>query len=105
MDSTAAFARYETLRPRMPAAKFPDTTVQIDSLLDIVEQADVFVFDAYGVLNVGEAPIAGAAARIEQLRNLGKQVCTVAIVRLTRDRIQVFHLTEYRRLVFTRNGA
>lgn len=74
MDAAAAFARYETLRPRLPAAKFSDTTVQIDSLLDIADQADVFVFDAYGVLNVGEGPIAGAAARIKQLRNLSKQV-------------------------------
>jgi len=74
MDAAAAFARYETLRPRLPSANFPNTTVQIDSLLDIADQADVFVFDAYGVLNVGEGPIAGAAARIEQLREFGKQV-------------------------------
>ena len=74
MDAAAAFTRYETLRPRLPAANFSDTTAQIDSLLDIADQADVFVFDAYGVLNVGEGPIAGTAARIKQLRALGKQV-------------------------------
>jgi len=74
MDAKAAFERYEALRPRLPKARFPEQTQQIDSLLKIADQADVFVFDAYGVLNVGEGPIAGAAARISQLRDLGKQV-------------------------------
>lgn len=74
MDATTAFARYEELRPRLPKARFPKACHQIGSLLDIADQADVFVFDAYGVLNVGEAAIAGAAARIAALRGLGKQV-------------------------------
>lgn len=74
MDAAAAFARYEELRPRLPDARFPTVVHKIDSLLDIADQADVFVVDAYGVLNVGEAAIKGAALRIEQLRGLGKQV-------------------------------
>lgn len=74
MDATTAFARYEELRPRLPKARFPKQAQQIDSLLDIADQADVFVFDAYGVLNVGEGPVAGAAAQVEELRGLGKQV-------------------------------
>lgn len=74
MDAKAAFQRYEDVRPRLPKAAFPQQTQQIDSLLTIADQADVFVFDAYGVLNVGEGPIAGAALRIAQLRGLGKRV-------------------------------
>ncbi len=74
MDAAAAFARYEELRPRLPKARFPKQAIAVNSLLDIADQADVFVFDAYGVLNVGEGPVAGAAARIDELRALGKQV-------------------------------
>jgi len=74
MDAVAAFARYEELRPRLPEAGFPDGTIQIHTLMDIADQADIFVFDAYGVLNVGEGPVSGAAERIEQLRKLGKKV-------------------------------
>lgn len=74
MDANAAFQRYEQLRLRLPQARFGASCQQIDSLLTIADQADVFVFDAYGVLNVGEAAIAGAALRIEQLRGLGKRV-------------------------------
>lgn len=74
MDAKAAFQRYEQLRPRLPQARFSQSCQPIDSLLEIADQVDAFVFDAYGVLNVGEAAIVGAAVRIEQLRTLGKRV-------------------------------
>jgi len=44
MDAAAAFARYEELRPRLPKARFPKQALAVDSLLDIADQADVFVF-------------------------------------------------------------
>ncbi|WFE74950.1 HAD-IIA family hydrolase [Roseinatronobacter sp. S2] len=75
MDNVASiFDRYETVRHRMPKARFGATTKAVDSLLDIAPDADAFVFDAYGVLNIGETPIAGAAQRIEQLRAAGKAI-------------------------------
>lgn len=74
MDATDAFARYEELRSRFPKACYPEKTRNINSLLDIADQADVFVFDAFGVLNVGETPIAGANERVEQLRAMGKKL-------------------------------
>ena len=74
MNAREAFARYEAVRHRMPRATFPAQTEAIDNLSDILDAADVFVFDAYGVLNVGEAAIPGAQARIESLRRLGKTV-------------------------------
>ena len=74
MDATAAFARYEALRSRLPDATFVTKSEPIENLLQIADQADVFVFDAYGVLNVGDGAIAGAAARIADLRRLGKRV-------------------------------
>ncbi|MEM7461666.1 MAG: HAD-IIA family hydrolase [Pseudomonadota bacterium] len=45
-----------------------------DSLGDLVSSFDVFVFDSFGVLNVGDAPIDGAAECLEDLRKEGKQV-------------------------------
>ena len=42
--------------------------------MDIAQDADAFVFDAYGVLNIGETPIAGAAQRLDQLRMAGKSI-------------------------------
>ena len=71
------FSRYEHVRPRMPTASFEADTRNIASLLDITEEIDAFVFDAFGVLNVGEVPIPGAAARLDQLRALG---CAIRIL-------------------------
>ena len=74
MDAKGAFERYEQVRGRLPDALFPARSRRIDSLLGIADMADVFVFDAYGVLNVGERAIAGAAACIGELRAIGKRV-------------------------------
>lgn len=68
------FDRYEAIRHRLPNVKSAGCTQEINSLLEIADQADVFVFDAFGVLNVGETPIPGAADRLEQLRERGCQI-------------------------------
>jgi ribonucleotide monophosphatase NagD (HAD superfamily) len=73
-DAASIFERYQTVRHRLPAAQFIAGTVDVDSLLDITPEVDVFVFDAFGVLNVGETPIAGAAERLDQLRAAGHQI-------------------------------
>ena len=78
MDSVEqVFDRYETVRHRLPHAVFPDDTKEIGSLLDVVSQADAFVFDAFGVLNIGKTPIDGAAVRLDQLRSEG---CAIRIL-------------------------
>ncbi|GAW33798.1 hypothetical protein RA2_00842 [Roseovarius sp. A-2] len=75
MDTVATiFDRYEAVRHRLPPASTPDATAQIASLHDIAAQADAFVFDAYGVLNIGEAGIPGAAQRLRELRANGHQI-------------------------------
>lgn len=75
MDSIASiFDRYEAVRHRFPYVETPRATVQIGSLLDISAEADAFVFDAFGVLNVGDTPIAGAAERLDQLRAKGHAI-------------------------------
>lgn len=74
-DVEAIFDRYEAVRPRLPmvAAAGPAST-EISSLIEIAGEIDCFVFDAFGVLNVGETLIEGANVRVDQLRALGCQI-------------------------------
>ena len=71
------FDRYEAIRPRLPGAQTAVTMHEIDSLLDIAEADMAFVFDAFGVLNVGETLIPGADLRLNQLRAMG---CAIRIL-------------------------
>jgi glycerol-1-phosphatase len=73
-DASSVFERYEAIRHRLPSARFGTSTQSLGSLLDIASEADAFVFDAYGVLNIGELPIEGAAQRLDQLRAAGKAI-------------------------------
>lgn len=73
-DVEAIFDRYEVIRPRLPAAATPARSIDISSLLDIADQIDCFVFDAFGVLNVGDKLIDGADVRVDQLRARGCQI-------------------------------
>ncbi|WP_349369154.1 TIGR01459 family HAD-type hydrolase [Salinarimonas sp.] len=74
IDVETAFARYEAIRHRLPQARFPATSRRAATLSEVAEDYDVFVLDAFGVLNVGERPIAGAVARIAELRARGKRL-------------------------------
>lgn len=71
------FERYQEIRSRLPTTGKPPKTIDINSLLDIAEDADAFVFDAFGVLNVGETLIDGADRRIAELRERG---CAIRIL-------------------------
>ncbi len=77
IDTFSIFDRYQAIRPRLPMARFPAQTQDITSLMDIANQIDAFVFDAFGVLNVGETPIPGAADRLNELRRGG---CAIRIL-------------------------
>jgi HAD superfamily hydrolase (TIGR01459 family) len=77
LTTEAAFARYEAIRPRLPAATFPATSQHADTLADVADRWDGFLLDAYGVLNVGATPIDGAVARMAQLRAMGKRLCVL----------------------------
>ena len=68
------FKRYEEVRSRMPQAQCLSNMRDIDDLTEIAEQAEVFVFDAFGVLNVGETLIEGADLRLRELRSLGCKI-------------------------------
>lgn len=74
MTPQQAFDRYEQIRPRLPMSVTKGSAREIAGLQDIAPEADAFVFDAYGVLNVGEKPIPGAHEKIQQLRREGKSL-------------------------------
>lgn len=73
-----AFAAYEAVRHCLPDARFPDTSQVVDNLADLTDRIDVFLLDAFGVLNVGEAAIPGAPERIRDLQYAGKTVMVVS---------------------------
>lgn len=70
-DVSEVFDAYEAIRSDLPQMPAPGAGRDIASLLDIAGQVDAVVFDAFGVLNVGDTPIPGAAARVEELRRMG----------------------------------
>lgn len=73
-DADRAFGFYESVRGVLPRARYPSTPTCAPDLGPVADRYDVFVFDAFGVLNVGETPIDGARERIDRLRELGKSV-------------------------------
>ncbi|MGI9477300.1 MAG: HAD-IIA family hydrolase [Hyphomicrobiaceae bacterium] len=72
-----AFERYETVRHRLPKARFPGEPEYANGLEDLRDEFDAFVFDSFGVLNVGETPIPGARECIEALRARGKHIAVL----------------------------
>ncbi len=74
MNNTGwAFAQYENIRNRLPKAKAQGSRVRVDHLGELADDFDVFLFDAFGVLNIGFSPVPGAAARVDMLQALGKR--------------------------------
>ncbi len=72
-DTAWAFAQYENVRARLPASQARGACERVPNLGALVDEFDVFLFDAYGVLNVGNTPIAGAPARVAALQDMGKR--------------------------------
>ncbi len=68
------FAQYERMRPVLPEAVFPASSVHIGKLTEVIDRFDAFLFDAFGVLNIGDTPIPGAVQAIADLQRRGKQV-------------------------------
>lgn len=77
LTTQSIFDRYQQVRARFPHVTPREGTVKIQSLLDVAGQVDAFVFDAFGVLNVGETMIPGADTRLDQLRERG---CAIRIL-------------------------
>lgn len=73
----AAWSRYESIRDRLPAVSRRGLCRPAAGLLDLADDYDGFLFDSFGVLNVGETAIPGAAACLEALRAMGKPFCVL----------------------------
>ena len=70
-----AHRRYEAIRPRLPQIGPTGPARLATRLLETAEHYDGYLFDAFGVLNVGETAIPGAAACLAALRAMGKRFC------------------------------
>lgn len=77
IDPAKAFAAYLNIRHRLPLAA-GEGVGERAGFMDIVAPYDLILFDAYGVLNVGETAISGAAATVAALRSAGKSVAVVS---------------------------
>ncbi len=97
IDTDTAFASYEELRADLPQASFPKRSQTGRDLSDTLSCFDAYVLDAFGVLNRGEAAIAGAVERMAQLRGLGKRLLVLTNA-ASYTRTQV--LAKYHRLGF-----
>ncbi|MGI9353079.1 MAG: HAD-IIA family hydrolase [Rhizobiaceae bacterium] len=76
-DTRSAFGYYEYVCHRLPKADFGAVPQYAEGLTRIADQFDAFVFDAFGVLNVGTSAIPGAQECISELRRKNKRVFVV----------------------------
>ena len=54
LSTATAFQRYQEIRHRLPPPPQIKSMLDIENLTDISMEAGAFVFDAFGVLNVGD---------------------------------------------------
>lgn len=78
MNVAEAFAHYERVRPRLPAATAGGPCVRLPHLEALADDIDVFLLDAFGVLNIGETAIDGVPERVARLQKAGKRVMIVS---------------------------
>tara|TARA_B110000503_G_scaffold29431_1_gene47192 strand:+ start:6799 stop:7731 length:933 start_codon:yes stop_codon:yes gene_type:complete len=69
-----AFQHYESIRHTLPTANFPKTSTWVKGLADVADDFDVFLLDAFGVLNVGQTAIKSALKAVARLQSAGKKV-------------------------------
>ncbi|MEP5762292.1 MAG: HAD-IIA family hydrolase [Litoreibacter sp.] len=73
-----AFAAYESVRHRLPAVQRAGACLHRANLDAIADDIDVFLLDAFGVLNIGETAIEGVPERVTGLQSAGKRVLVVS---------------------------
>lgn len=79
LSTESAFEAYEAVRHRLPVIEPTGAGYRhATTLSDIADAFDVFLLDAFGVLNIGEAAIPGTKERIDALRSAGKRVLVVS---------------------------
>ena len=78
MNLAQAFESYERVRHRLPVAKAGASCTRLPDLDALADDMDVFLLDAFGVLNIGETAIPGVPERIAGLQKAGKRVMIVS---------------------------
>lgn len=73
-----AFAAYEAIRHRLPMGQRQGACLRLPDLEALSDDADVFLLDAFGVLNIGETAIEGVPERVATLQKAGKRVMIVS---------------------------
>ncbi len=74
-----AFEAYEAVRHRLPQPRSTEMSYrQVDTLEDIAHEFDVFLLDAFGVLNIGDTAIPDTPDRVRSLTAAGKRVLVVS---------------------------
>ena len=78
MQINEAFLGYESVRHRLPAVSKSGQCLYLSNLEDLIDEIDVFLLDAFGVLNIGNTAIEGVPERVSKLQNIGKKVIVVS---------------------------
>lgn len=75
MSAITAYRHLEAIRHRLPEHPVCDVIAQsAKNILEIAEYYDAFLFDAFGVLNIGALPITGAIEAVAALRKQNKHL-------------------------------
>ena len=78
MQTNEAFLEYESVRHRLPAVSEIGQCLHLSNLEDLIDEIDVFLLDAFGVLNIGNTAIEGVPERVSKLQSIGKRVIVVS---------------------------
>lgn len=78
MNTDDAFQAYENVRHRLPSVSRRAPCQRLANLDAIADEIDVFLLDAFGVLNIGETAIAGVPERVAGLQARGKRIMVVS---------------------------
>ncbi len=78
MKREEAFSAYEAVRHRLPEVQRSAPCIRLENLDSIADDVDVFLLDAFGVLNIGETAIEGVPERVAGLQRRGKRVLVVS---------------------------
>lgn len=79
ISAEEAFLAYEAVRHRLPdVAPSEGGYRKVETLEELADEFDVFLLDAFGVLNIGEAAIPGSPERVKTLKASGKRVLVVS---------------------------
>lgn len=77
LNMAEAFAAYQAVRHRLPAVRRDAACKRIQNLDEIADDFDVFLLDAFGILNIGETAIKGTPERVAGLQAAGKRMLVV----------------------------